>query len=168
MGFCSSDWTRTSNHPINSPNFTQAEQCYVGIVRSVCAEGRISCTARLQVVGQLLDTPRSASRSMILARSNGRLRSHSSGSTLTEPPRCPETLIRCGILARSLGLGQPTLVNVSQPCTSTDFAAPDTLIRTGSPAFAVFQSIIEPSAASPVWVLAEQTSKRPGLAPGDR
>ena len=45
------------NHPINSPNFTHAEQYYVGIVRSVCAMVRMSCIARLHVVGQLLDTP---------------------------------------------------------------------------------------------------------------
>jgi hypothetical protein len=57
LGFCSSDWTRTSNHPINSPNFTQAEQCYLDIVRSACPRVRMSCLARLHVVGQLLDSP---------------------------------------------------------------------------------------------------------------
>src|SRR4051794_8412896 len=56
----SSDWARTSNHPINSLNFTHAEQHYIGIVHSVCAMVRMSCIAGLQVVGQLLDTPSSA------------------------------------------------------------------------------------------------------------
>jgi hypothetical protein len=60
LGLCSSDWTRTSNHPINSPKFTQVEQYYMGIVRFVRAEIRTGCLARLHVVGQLLDTPTGA------------------------------------------------------------------------------------------------------------